>query len=160
MQAKRLEYITKLLEENGSVEVSELSKVFRVTEKTIRQDLLKLEELQIAKRVHGGAMIKKDGSEIFPIVSRKTKHTDEKLKIAQKALSLIEDGDTIILDSGSTTFELAKILNKNVIVITNDPFIAHELMDHEKVTLYTTGGLLSRGARILCVCGTGCHPDD
>jgi len=144
MLAKRLDFITKILEEKGSVEVSELSRLCGVTEKTIRLDLKKLEELQIAKRVHGGALLRKEGNEIFPINKRKAGHTRQKHSIANTALKLINDGDTIFLDSGTTTLELAKILDKQVIVITNDPFIAYELLENEKVTLYVTGGRLNR----------------
>ena len=144
MLAQRLEFIVEQLEKNGSVEVSALSKLCGVTEKTIRQDLIKLEQLKIAVRVHGGAMILKGGSEIYPVVTRKVRHADEKQKIARAALELIEEGDTIFLDTGTTTLELAKILNKRVIVITNDPFIAGELLNNELVTLYVAGGRLKR----------------
>lgn len=144
MLARRLEYITKVLEEKGSVEVSELSKICGVTEKTIRQDLIKLEQLQIATRVHGGAMLRKEGNEIFPVYSRKTRYAEKKHGIAKLALGLIDEGDTIFLDSGTTTLELARMLDKQVIVITNDPYIAHELLEHNNITLYVTGGRLNR----------------
>ncbi len=144
MLLKRLEQITQILEQQGSAEVSALSSLLGVTEKTVCQDLIKLEELQIAIRVHGGAVLKKTENGIYPIGSRKLKHAEEKERIARGALGLIEEGDILILDTGSTTLELAKILDRSVIVITNDPFIAAALIDNEEVTLYTTGGMLKR----------------
>ena len=77
-------------------------------------------------------------------LTRKQKYISEKRLIAQTALELIEDGDTIFLDAGSTVLELARLLNKDVIVITNDALIAAELLEHKSVTLYCTGGLLQR----------------
>lgn len=144
MRTKRLETITSMLESQGNVEVSELSALLKVTEKTIRQDLTTLEKMGLAVRVHGGATLPSGISEIYPIPSRKQKHLDEKKEIASKAISLIDDGDIIILDSGSTTLELAKLLDKQVIVITNDPIIAHTLLYNEKITLFSTGGKLRR----------------
>lgn len=144
MRVGRLETITKMLEAQGNVEVSRLSALLNVTEKTIRQDLTQLETMGIAVRVHGGALPKSEQNEIYPISFRKRKYMAEKQRIALKALSLIEDGDIIILDSGTTTLELAKRLDKSVIVITNDPLISHTLLYHDKVTLFSTGGKLSR----------------
>lgn len=144
MRTKRLETITSMLESQGSVEVAELSALLKVTEKTIRQDLSLLEKTGLAVRVHGGATLPSGISDIYPIPSRKQKHLDEKKEIANQAISLIEDGDIIILDSGSTTLELAKLLDKQVIVITNDPIIAYTLLYNEKITLFSTGGKVRR----------------
>lgn len=144
MLAKRLELIANLLQQNGSVEVTELSKLYGVTEKTIRQDLIKLEQLHIATRVHGGALPYGGKNDIFPIVERKTRYTKRKQEIARKAKTLINENDIIFLDSGTTTLELARLIDKRVIVITPDPFIQAELMNHEQVILYSTGGRLKR----------------
>jgi DeoR family fructose operon transcriptional repressor len=144
MRVRRLEEITKLLESQGSVEVTALSKAFKVTEKTIREDLIRLESLSVATRVHGGAVVKNNGNDIFPLLPRKQRNLNEKERIARGALELITDGDIIILDSGSTVQQLAKILNKWVTVITTDPFIVEELKGKENVNLYITGGQLKR----------------
>ena len=144
MLAKRLELIANLLQQNGSVEVSELSKLYGVTEKTIRQDLIKLEQLHIATRVHGGALPYKGENDIFPVIERKNRHTQKKQSIAQAALKMIEENDVIFLDSGTTMLELAKLIDKRVIVISSDPYILNELMHNENVMLYSTGGRLKR----------------
>lgn len=145
MKVKRLEEITKLLESQGSVEVSSLSKLLNVTEKTVRQDLAHLEQISIATRVHGGAVTNAKGSEIFPLLERKKSNMREKEMIAERARELIDDGDAIILDAGTTTQQLAKILDKWVTVITNDPVIMNELKDKENIALLLTGGILKRG---------------
>ena len=125
MKEKRLEEITKFLGSNGSAEVSQLSALLKVTEKTIRQDLVALEEKGILERVHGGAKIKNNINDIYPFPKRRRdQNLQSKRSIAKAALSFIEDGDILILDSGSTTLELAKILDKKVSVITNDPIIS------------------------------------
>lgn len=144
MLAKRLTEIMSILEKEETASVSSLATRCKVTEKTIRQDLNKLVKMNMVTRVHGGAFLTNNCSEIYPVLSRKQKYILEKQRIAQSALALIEDGDTIFLDAGSTVLELAKILNKNVIVITNDALITAELLEHKNVTLYCTGGILQR----------------
>jgi len=145
MKAKRLEEITKFLGSNGSAEVSQLSALLHVTEKTIRQDLVALEEMGILERVHGGAKIKNTINDIYPFpIRRRDQNLQEKKAIAKTALTFIEDGDILILDSGSTTLELAKILDKKVSVITNDPVISYILISKENVLLFCTGGELRR----------------
>ena len=145
MLAKRLMDIVTILEEEGMTTVSSLAQRCNVTEKTIRLDLNKLAQMNIVNKVHGGAILANNTDEIFPVVTRKQKHVPEKHQIAQKAREMIQDGDTIFLDAGTTTLELARCIDQNVIVITNDALIAAELITHKSVTLYCTGGQLQRG---------------
>ena len=145
MLAKRLTEIVAILESEGMVLVSNLAKRCNVTEKMIRLDLNKLAEMNIVNKVHGGAVLANTKSEIYPVASRKQTHVTEKCQIAVAALDLIQDGDTVFLDAGTTVLELARRLDKNVIVITNDALVAAELVDHKNVTLYCTGGQLQRG---------------
>lgn len=142
---KRMEEIVRLLEQHGSVDVGALSERLGVTAKTIRQDLDKLEELGLLERVHGGAVLRRNGNGIYPIRQRKARELAEKERIAAAAYRYIEEGETIILDGGSTTLALAKLLGaKPLVVITNDMLIAAELMGKEEITLYVTGGRLRR----------------
>jgi DeoR family fructose operon transcriptional repressor len=142
---KRLEEIVKKLEKDGSVEVNDLCKIFTVTGKTIRQDLAKLEEMSILERFHGGAILKQNGTSIFPIKQRKQHNLEEKKRIATAAQKYIVERDIIIIDGGSTNLEIAKGMgDKQVIVITNDLIIAGELLNKDNITLYVTGGKLRR----------------
>lgn len=146
LAANRHEEIIKLINKDRFVKVSQLSKLFEVSEETIRRDLDKLERDGLLKKLHGGAVpmdiVNVEG--IKPVTERIEEHAKEKALIANLALDLINDGDTLILDSGSTTLQLARILdNKNVTVITNDIGIAYELSFKENIKLIVTGGSLN-----------------
>lgn len=142
---KRLEEIVKTLERDGSVDVNALCETFKVTGKTIRQDLTKLEEMGFIERFHGGAILKQNGTSIFPIKQRKQRNLEEKKRIGAAAQKYINERDIVIIDGGSTNLEIAKGLgDKPIIAITNDLIIAGELINKENVTLYVTGGKLRR----------------
>lgn len=139
---KRREKIIEYLNEDGSAKVVDLAKLFKVTEVTIRQDLEKLEAQGLIIREHGGAFLKNMGDQVrnFSLVNQE--HMDLKETIAQKCLEFIESGDTIILDSGSTTTEIAKKLVgfKNLTVITNALNIALMLGTEPDIEVIMTGG--------------------
>lgn len=142
---QRLEEITRILEKEGAVDVNSLCERFNVTGKTIRQDLTKLEELGLVERFHGGASLKQNGNNVFPILQRKRQNVPEKKRIAAAAQKYIEERDIIIIDGGSTNLEIAKVLgDKELTVITNDLTIAGELISRENITLYLAGGKLRR----------------
>ncbi len=152
MLVRRMQEISDKLEKYGSVDVKTLSKELGVSEKTIRQDLIKMEKMGILERVHGGAVLKVNSNSIFPIKERRQKHTEEKNRIAEAAEKYVEDGDIIILDTGTTTLALAKLIkNKKIIVITNDPLIVNEFLDSDNITLYITGGRLKRDGTLTMI---------
>lgn len=141
LSVERYERILEQLDKNKVIKVSELSQILGVTEKTIRVDLETLEQRGILKRVHGGAVLAEEESRIFPINERQSMHSDVKAAIAMEALKLIEPGETILMDGGSTTQALARLLGEfPVTVITNDIRIATELLTKEKVQLMVLGG--------------------
>lgn len=134
--------ILDLIREDGHAKVQELSRIFEVTDVTIRQDLEALEKAGYVQREHGGAFLKDVGSfaktgQLFNQV-----RLEEKQEIAQKAVGLINEGDSIILDSGSTTTEIAKLLMqfRDLTVITNSLNIALILGENHGVNLIVTGG--------------------
>lgn len=131
-----------MIREDGHAKVLQLSKIFKVTEVTIRQDLEKLEKDGFVKREHGGAYLKDIGLNVKNIVLQNQDFLKEKAAIAQKAVEMINDGDTIILDSGSTTTEIAKLISgfKNLTVITNALNIALILGADPEINLVLTGG--------------------
>ncbi len=139
---QRREKILELIKEDGHAKVMQLSKIFKVTEVTIRQDLEKLEKDGVIKREHGGAYLKDIGQTVTNLELQNRGNLEEKALIAQKAVELIEPGDTIILDSGSTTTEIAKLLIgfKNLTVITNALNIALMLGSEPEINLVVTGG--------------------
>jgi len=142
---KRLEAISRLLEEFGSVDAAQLSEQFNVTPKTIRKDLNQLESMGLLDRVHGGAVLKNTSTGVFPIERRKLRNTEEKQRIGAAALPYVEEGDTIIIDGGTTTIELARLLGeKRILAMVSDLKIALELMDKPNINLFVAGGHLRR----------------
>ncbi|MCT8137062.1 DeoR/GlpR transcriptional regulator [Anaerobacillus sp. CMMVII] len=138
--------IIEILNLKGAIKVVELSEQLQVTEKTIREDLDKLDEDGIIQRVRGGAILPDKGNSMLPINRRQTSFTTEKEEIANKAFQLIEDGQTLLLDAGSTTLELAKlIINRQLTVITNDIKIMFALMDAPSINLIGLGGMQRKG---------------
>lgn len=143
--AKRLAFISKELEEHGSVHVADLAKKLNVTPKTIRLDLKKMEEMELVERVHGGAILPRDSTGVLRIQSRRQTNLNEKEAIAKLALKYIERNDIIILDSGSTTQQVARHLDDiPITLLTNDLSIAGEVLDRNNINLYVTGGRLSQ----------------
>ncbi|HEC41272.1 MAG TPA: DeoR/GlpR transcriptional regulator [Bacteroides sp.] len=141
----------KILEEldlMGQVTVSDLSNKFNISEVTIRNDLTHLEKQNMLIRARGGAIkIKFFKMEIDPPISDKEKEfLKEKQSIAKAAVKLIEDGDTIVLDSGSTTTEVAKNLEgfNNLTIITNALNIASILSEYPDFNIYMPGGVLRK----------------
>jgi DeoR/GlpR family transcriptional regulator of sugar metabolism len=139
---QRREKILELLKEDGSAKVIDLSRIFKVTEVTIRQDLEKLEKDNLLIREHGGAFLKNIEAQVRGVSLAHRENIDKKEKIAAKCLEFIENGDTIILDSGSTTTEIAKKLKgfKNLTVITNALNIALLLGAAPGIEVVMTGG--------------------
>lgn len=142
--AKRLAYISNMLEKHGSVNVMELAEQLHVTPKTIRLDLNKMEEMELVERVHGGAILPRGSSGVFKIGTRRQTNLKEKAAIAKLAVKYVKNNDIIILDGGSTTQQVAEHLNNiPITLLTNDLMIAGEVVNKQNVTLYVTGGRLS-----------------
>ena len=141
---ERRSEIMSLLEQNQSVLVAELSRLYAVTEETIRRDLEKLERDGFAEKTYGGAVLKQAVNVDMPFRVRERTNKEEKNIIAQKAAALIEDGDTVMLDSSSTVLGIARYLKqkKNVTVITNSVEALIELANASGITVISTGGTL------------------
>ncbi|MBO0947896.1 DeoR/GlpR family DNA-binding transcription regulator [Fibrella forsythiae] len=139
---QRRDKILELLKEDGSAKVINLAKIFKVTEVTIRQDLEKLEKDGLVTKEHGGAYLKDVGDQVRTFSLGNQENIDKKELIAAKCLEFIESGDSIILDSGSTTTEIAKKLRgyKDLTVITNALNIAMILGAEPGIELIMTGG--------------------
>jgi len=140
---QRRQEILNLIMEDGHAKVQKLSKIFKVSEVTIRQDLEDLEKMGYVQREYGGAFLKDVGSFASTgTLLNSSKKTEEKQEIAKKAVALINEGDTVILDSGSTTTELAKLMVnfKSLNVITNALNIAMILGSNPGINLIVSGG--------------------
>jgi len=140
---QRREKILGLLKEDGAAKVIDLANLFKVTEATIRQDLEKLEKEGLISRDHGGAYLRNIEDQVRNFsLSHQNENINKKEQIAVKCVELIENGDTIILDSGSTTTEIARKIKglKNLTVITNALNIALMLGAEPGIEVIMTGG--------------------
>jgi DeoR family fructose operon transcriptional repressor len=138
--------ILERIEAQRKATVAELCDIFRVSSATIRNDLRDLEGAGLLIRTHGGAIVKSKTGLEQDTTQREIQHLAEKRRIAEAALRLVEDGDTITLDTGTTTLELARLLGqrRDVTVVTNDLAIAMALEECETVRVLFMGGLVRR----------------
>lgn len=146
--------ILEKLDQDGQVDVISLSKELGVTEVTIRNDLARLEQKNMLIRARGGAIkVDRVGAD-FTLSDKNRHHYQEKSRIGKAAAALIEDGDTIILDSGTTTLEITKNLRvAGLTVITNALNVVNQLADHEHVAVIVPGGFLRKNS--LSLVGAG-----
>lgn len=137
--------ILEMLKYRKSLTVKRLCDELEASEATIRRDLTALENEGKLKRTHGGAVL----SSSVPIeyeenlYQKENRYLKEKKAIAEKAFELIKQGDSIAIDAGTTTFELAKLIGRsqlNITVITNSATIANALSDNGNLILYLIGG--------------------
>lgn len=144
---KRKSIIISKIESGGSVDIIELAEMLNVSEMTIRRDLDILEKMGVVRRVHGGAVSARGRSYEPPLLMRNTQNIQAKEMIARFAADLIEEGDCIALDVGSTTMEIARFLvdRQNLTVITPSLNIANLLVNQVGIRVIVTGGVLRFG---------------
>ncbi|MDQ7092706.1 DeoR/GlpR family DNA-binding transcription regulator [Desulfosporosinus sp. PR] len=143
MSSERQEEIHHLLQAHGNLTVVELAQRFNVSEMTIRRDLKNLAAMGLIQREHGRA--------IYPPVSimdtllNMGEAEQEKARIGHLAATLISEGDSVILDAGTTTLAVAQALNTKCTVITNSIPIASVLGNRNEITVLLTGGEVRSG---------------
>ena len=142
MSEERRTQILQIVRSKGRAKVNELAHRFSTSAVTIRNDLNELHQRGLVLRSHGGAVLPETILRESPVNERLKSHVDEKRRIGAVAASLIQDGETIILDSGTTTLEIARqIKNKQGLqVITNGVNVAAELLDARGVQTFIVGG--------------------
>ena len=147
---ERQQRIEELIKQETSVQVNELATLFNVSESTIRRDLQEMETNGLLIRTHGGAMEVSRLNYEMSFREKEIENIDDKQRIGEIAAAMIQDGDTIILDSGTTTLEIAKrITAKSVTVITNSIDIALEISNKENIELIVAGGSLRHTTRAM-----------
>lgn len=137
--------ILEILNTSYRIQVNDLTEALQVSESTIRRDLQDLEQEGLLKRTHGGA-VKLENTSFEPTMNEKElTNIEEKIEIGKKAAAFIEDNDTVILDAGTTTLQIAKnIQARNVTVLTNSMLIALELLNNKEVEVIIAGGYARR----------------
>jgi DeoR family transcriptional regulator, aga operon transcriptional repressor len=151
LNLERRAKILELLREQGKVEVSELSRRLRASEVTIRKDLKELGERGLLRRAHGGAVRAETVSADPALNIKAALHAEEKRRIGSAAAALVGDGESVILDSGTTTQQVARHLKnrRGLRVITNALNVATELLGAEGVEVILLGGLLRQNSASL-----------
>lgn len=146
MLKKRQKEILSKLKEKTEVTVNELSSFFNVSLVTIRRDLESMEKEGYLKRFHGGAILleEKTLNSELPYAIRLTQNFYEKELIAQEAVKYIDDNEVILIDSGTTTVQIAKLINEktNLVLITNSLNTAVELSTRKGISIYFLGGII------------------
>jgi len=147
----RRNFILRKLEKEDHVNVSELSREFMVSEVTIRKDLKHLEKKNILIRSRGGAIKQSLINTDLSIYDRRKKNIKLKVAIGTAAAGLIQDGETVLLDTGTTIMELAKHLPKkiDITVITNSVDITFRLAEYPNIRVIMPGGILRRNSLAL-----------
>lgn len=145
LPAQRHARIVQRLHEDGFVEIAELSVHLSVDRSTVRRDLEALELRGLVRRTRGGAFPgPASGEKDIPYEVKRIEHISEKQALGAFAASLVQESEAVLLDSGSTTFEIARALRNrtNISVVTNDLNVAMCLADAPGIQLIVTGGIL------------------
>lgn len=151
MRAQRRRQILELIAQNGQVSVADLIELFQVSEMTARRDLADLAREGLLRRVHGGATINLGRSYEPPYPLRTTEQITSKEAIGRVAAALIQDGDSIAFDIGTTTLEVARSLagKRNLTIVTASLPIANEIVNRYAlgvdIRLILTGGIVRAG---------------
>jgi len=140
---ERRQQLSEVLARRGFADLSALAAELGVSESTVRRDLTQLEEEGVARRTHGGAVFVSDRFSALNYSAREMTAVAEKQAIGRMVASLIEDGETILLDGGTTTFQVAKnLLSRTLQVVTNSLPIANVLSCAGKIELTFVGGYI------------------
>ena len=140
---KRKQKILEILNQEGNIKVTSISKLFNISEVTIRNDLTDMENKGLLTRVHGGAVSSYKTYYSMNLTQRLSTNQEEKNIIAKKIAGMIENNDTVMLNSGTTTLLVFRMFpkNLNLNIVTNSIAIALEAADYPNFNIILLGGL-------------------
>jgi DeoR/GlpR family transcriptional regulator of sugar metabolism len=146
IKEERLNRILQVIQKDGQATAGELSRIYGVSEITIRRDLSELAGRGYIKRAHGGAMVVPLKSQEPPVIQRLPENKECKESIAKTAASLVRDGESIFIGSGSTAAYVPRFLTryKHLTVITNALNISTDLATASDITVVVLGGMMRR----------------
>ena len=146
--SERRREITTMIRTRGSVQVAALSEMFKVSMQTIRKDLHYLEERGVATRAYGGAISTEVvNAPVEPAIeTKRASHTEAKERVGRLAAGMVGPGESIMLDSGTTTLQIARFLpdDEDLTVVTNDFDVLSVLTQKRKIKIVMLGGELRR----------------
>jgi DeoR/GlpR family transcriptional regulator of sugar metabolism len=141
--------LSEFIRQRGFASLPELAGQLAVSESTVRRDLDFLEETGVARRTHGGVFYTGPSPKLAHFDQRQSSNWDKKRRIAAAAARLIQDHDTVLLDGGSTTYELAQLLvGRPVQVVTNSLPVANLFSSSDLTKLVLVGGKVDSRAGV------------
>jgi DeoR family fructose operon transcriptional repressor len=141
MSELRRDRLRQLVQASGFASLGELAESLEVSVSTIRRDLEQLEREGVVRRTHGGAFWTGESDTLRIFETRRDDRWAAKAAIGEMAAAMVEDHDTILLDGGSTTYELARrLVDRPLQVVTNSLPVAHLLSSSESIDLVMIGG--------------------
>ena len=147
---ERRKQLLDLVSRRGFISLADLARELRVSEATARRDLNYWRDYGVLKRIHGGAMYTGENATLPSLEERAHSQTSEKIRVARVAASRIRNGDTVLLDGGTTTLEVARFLaGRPVQVVTNSLPIATLLSSTRETQLVFLGGSLYPSAGVV-----------
>lgn len=146
LESERQNAILTDIKNSVSASVTKLARKYNVSPNTIRRDMARLEKNGLIRRIHGGAVLNDIGGYDLPFEQRKIELIHEKEAIGAAAASLVANGDSIIIDAGTTCLMVAKHLKhlRNLTVLTNSIAVATELSNNPGILVFLCGGMLRR----------------
>lgn len=148
LKEERQNYILEKVRENNKVKSNDLAVELNVSEDTIRRDLNQLSHNGLILKVHGGALA--THQKLYQFNESSIFNRENKIKVAKKAISLLQDGQVIIMSGGTTNLEVARLLPKELklTIYTFSLPIAMQLAEHPNVEVFLIGGKLHKKALV------------
>jgi DeoR/GlpR family transcriptional regulator of sugar metabolism len=138
---ERRQRVLDFVSRKGFVTLADLAEAIKASESTLRRDLDHWDQQGMLKRIHGGAMFTGDGSALPALEERSTSQIAEKRLIARAAAARLRDGDAVLLDGGTTTLEVARLLvGRSLQIVTNSLPIANLFASSRETDLVLIGG--------------------
>lgn len=136
-------HLSEVLARRGFADLGSLAESLSVSESTVRRDLAQLEDEGFVRRTHGGAVFVSDRFSALNYAARESTAVAEKLAIGEAMASLVDDGEAVLLDGGTTTFQVARqLMSRSLQVVTNSLPIANLLSSSPNIELIFVGGYI------------------
>ncbi|OSA96824.1 UNVERIFIED_ORG: DNA-binding protein [Clostridium botulinum] len=146
MRLKRLDLLEEFIYKHKTVSIDKLCEEFKMSKNTIRRDIDALVDKGVIKKVYGGVTVNTQSNELLPFEERTIKNNSAKIDIAKKAAEFIEDGDSIFIDSGTTTLNIIDYLNdkNNITLFTNSINVILKAIPHDNIDIICLSGRFNR----------------
>ena len=146
MRLKRLDLLEEFIYKQKTVSLDKLCEEFKMSKNTIRRDVDALVDKGVIKKVYGGVTVNTQSNELLPFEERTIKNNGAKIDIAKKAADFIEDGDSIFIDSGTTTLNIIDYLNDKdkITLFTNSINVILKAIPHDNIDVICLSGRFNR----------------